>query len=218
MVLTHLNVKFGVISIKINCKARLQQCGSASEKSMLWKSRRRCGKENKFIEFDYLAVLENRNNSINIAEGDCPDCRMVEVSDGNTYLQWALFKHDYQHTLYDKTESLCSFTMDDYVLTSLESLINHGNSCQKCTAIRNTGCLKIIKPSSIYHRDIGESEECSLAFYRFSFTDSLLATNSTNLQLTEQIQRLVIRTDVMPAFEIDGDQFGIKRFVVPKEY
>ena len=194
----------------INSKTRLQKCGSASERTMLWKSIQRCGNECKLIEFDYLAIFENIDKAIHIAKGDCPDCRTVEVANGNTYLQWDLFQHDYLHTVYDRIESFCDCTQDDSELIRIATL------CPKCTVSRATGCLKIVKPSTIFYRDVKEREDCSIAFHWFSSAYSLFAPNISDMQLTEQIHRLVVRADIMPAFEIKETQHGINRFVVTK--
>ena len=117
----------------------------------------------------------------------------------------------------------------DLDATSLENKRHDRTSCDKCTVVRKTGFLQVAKilDLSPYHVKLRPlhvkiCEHCSLVLFWYSNTDSntdsLLAPNVDTLQPTHKIERLKIRVDIMPAFELpgDGDQSGIKRFVIAK--
>ena len=105
-------------------------------------------------------------------------------------------------------------------VTSLENDNHDSRPCDQCRVDRKTGYLQIAKVADLDPYDVKRSEHCSLVLYWTNHTDSLLAPNNGTLQLTERIKRLVIRVDILPAFEIpgngDGDQSEIKQFIIPK--
>ena len=194
----------------------LQPCGSMAEKTSLWKSVRRAGRERKFIEFDYLAVLDNRDNVVDIREGKCQGCRYVFRE--NARLEVGTFNESFLSALYSRIPTMCSCIVepDD---TCSETDQRDTRPCDKCTAVRHTGYLQIAKLPDFDLDDVYSREQCSLVFYWTSYTDSLLAPNVETLQLTERIKRLVIRVDFLPAIEIPGNGDGeIKRFIIPKKY
>ena len=193
----------------------LQPCGSMAEKTSLWKSVRRQGRERKFIEFDYLAVLDNQDNVVDIREGGCQRC--IEILSKNVNLVAHDFGDAFLSALYSRIHTMCSCIVEPDGTRSKADK-HDTRPCDKCTVVRDTGYLQIAKISDF--DKCHDSEHCSLVFYWTSYTDSLLAPNVETLQLTERIKRLVIRIDFLPALELsdnrDGNQSGIKRFVIPK--
>ena len=198
-------------------KVDLEPCGSMAEHTSLWKSTRRQFRQNTFLEFDYLAVLQNEDNVVEI-RGGCQGCRRIYV--GDRRLRAGDFNIDFLQELYSRIHSRCSCCVDPDD-TSSEYARHDSRPCTECTVVRDTGYLKIAKIPDISRRNVEKSEHCSLVFYWTSRTDSILAPNVETLQPTEKIKRLVIRVDLLAAFEYssnrDGDQCGIKRFIIAKK-
>ena len=189
-------------------KAYPQQCGSKEEKTSLWKTTRRGGSEDMFTEHDYLVVLDNLDKSVEIKR-ECSGC--CHIYRENKALEPLFFNDGFLESLYTKIHDMCDCRVDLDV-TSLENKRHDRTPCDKCTVVRNTGFLQVVKIPDIF------SEHCSLVLFWYSNTGSLLAPNVATLQPTHKIERLKIRVDIMPAFELpgDGDQSGIKRFVIAK--
>ena len=204
-------------------KVDLQPCGSMAEHTSLWKSTRRQFRQNTFLEYDYLAVLQNEDNVGEIRRGGCQGCRRI-YSGGEGLLagvfNWVFLEALYSRIQYSRIHSRCSCRVypDD---TCWEDDIHDSRPCTECTVVRDTGYLQIAKIPAINQRIVNHSERCSLVFYWTSRTNSLLAPNVETLQPTEKIKRLVIRVDLLAAFEFpsnrDGDQHGIKRFIIAKD-
>ena len=205
-------------TLKFRC-SYLQPCGSMKEETALWKSVRRQGRDRQFIEFDFLVVLDNQRHVVNIGPGTCQGC-------GNIYIGDHAIRHDIFNTdgfltaLYSRIKSKCNCRVNCNVTCS-ENDNHDSRPCDQCRVDRPTGYLQIAKVADFTPVNIKHSEHCSLVLYWTNHTDSLLAPNIDTLQLTERIKRLVIRVDILPAFEIpgnrDGDQTEIKRFIIPKE-
>ena len=198
-------------------KVDLEPCGSMAEHTSLWKSTRRQFRQNTFLEYDYLAVLPNEDNVVEIGRGGCQGCR--EINAGGEGLWPGEFNADFLQALYWRIHSRYSCCVDLDV-TSSEYARHDSRPCTECTVVRDTGYLQIAKIPDIDPYNVKHSEHCSIVFYWTSRTDSLLAPNVETLQPTEKIKRLVIRVDLLPAFEFpsngDGDQCGIKRFIIAK--
>ena len=205
-------------------KVDLEPCGSMTEHTSLWKSARRQFRQNKFLEFDYLAVLHNEDNVVEIRGGGCQGCREIYRGDKILEAEGTLFEaFDFNvyflNALYSRIHSRCSCCVDPDD-TCAEDDIHDNRPCTECTVVRDTGYLQIAKIPGISLRDVKHSEHCSLVFYWTSRTDSFLAPNVDTLQPTEKIKRLVIRVDLLTAFKFpsnsDGEQSGIKRFIIAK--
>ena len=192
----------------------LQPCGSMSENTSLWKSVKRQGRERKFIEYDYLVILGNQDNAVDIREGRCQGCKGL-YNNNDELLRPRAFCRSFLSTLYYKIENMCKCLVD--VVDKVSELDR--KPCNQCTVAKSTGYLQIAKLPDIGHEDVKYSERCSLVLFWTSKTDSLLASNLETLQSTEKIKRLVIRVDILPGFEYpdneDGDE-GIKRFIIAK--
>ena len=202
-------------------KVDLEPCGSMAEQTSLWKSTRRQLRQNTFLEYDYLAVLQNEDNVVKIERGGrpgCQGCREI-YSVGDRILWPGEFNKAFLETLYSRIHSRCSCCVDPDDTCS-EDDRHDSRPCTECTVVRDTGYLQIAKIPHISRFYVKQSEHCSLVFYWTSRTDSLLAPNVETLQPTEKIKRLVIRVDLLAAFEFpsnrDGDQCGIKRFIIAK--
>ena len=193
-------------------KAYPQQCGSMEEKTSLWKSTRRGGSEDMFIEHDYLVVLDSLDKIVEIKR-KCDGC--CKIYRENKALRSNIFNWNFLESLYIKIHDMCDCLVD-LDATSLENKRHDRTPCDKCTVVRNTGFLQVVKIRD--HSKVTSSEHCSLVLFWYSNTGSLLAPNVDTLQPTHKIERLKIRVDIMPAFELpgDGDQSGIKRFVIAK--
>ena len=194
-------------------EASLQPCGSMAEKTSLWKSIRRQDKENKFIEYDFLAVL-NADNVVVITRGGNRCCRRIYSE--NKILHSIFFRDYFLSALYARIDSMCSCRVD-LEDTMLEADRRDPILCaQCCTVVMNTGYLQIAKIPYISPDNVKAHEDCNIVFY----WTSLLAPNVESLELTEKIKRLVIRVDILPAFEVpenrDGDEARIKLFVIAK--
>ena len=235
-------------------KVNLQPCGSMAEHTSLWKSTRRQFRQNTFLEFDYLAVLQNEDNVTvfqnqdkvavlqhednvtdfqnqdgvwKIRGGGCQGCRQIYsrgwrfgilVARGGELVA-SSFNVSFLKALYSRIHSRCSCCIDPDDKSS-EDERHYSRPCTECTVVRDTGYLQIAKIPDISPNDVKHSEHCTIVFYWTSRTDSLLVPNVETLQPTEKIKRLVIRVDLLPAFEFlsnrDGDQCGIKRFIIAK--
>ena len=196
----------------------LQPCGSMAEETALWKSVRRQGRESQFIEFDFLVVLDNQGLVVNIGPGKCQGCRKIYI--GNHAVDCGNLTDAFLTALYSRINTKCTCHVESNVTSSEND--NHDNRpCNQCRVDRTTGYLQIAKVADFDPGNVKKSEHCSIVLYWTSHTDSLLAPNIDTLQLTERIKRLVIRVDILPAFEIpgngDGDQSEIKRFIIPKK-
>ena len=190
-----------------------------AEHTSLWKSTRRQFRQNTFLEYDYLAVLQNEDNVVEIGRGVCQGCRWI-YSDGTGILMAGGLNLDFLEELYSRIHSRCSCCVDPDDTSSEDN--RHGSRpCTECTVVRDTGYLQIAKIPDISPDNVKRSEHCSIVFYWTSRTGSILAPNVGTLQPTEKIKRLVIRVDLLSAFEFssnrDGDQCGIKRFIIAKE-
>ena len=199
----------------------IQQCGSIAEKTSLWKSVRRRGKESKFIEFDYLAVMENDGAAFNILEGPCRGCRSVE-KDSEQILVSSMNKNYFLDPLYKAITAMCPCTVEHF--TNYECLSDISNACLHCKSVSDSGYLQIAKTSDFEHQKIKRSESCSLVFYWTSWTNSLFAPNIETLLQTEKINRLVIRVDFLPAFETKSNSLenaspltNVKHLIIAKK-
>ena len=206
-------------------KVDLEPCGSMAEHTSLWKSTRRQFRQNTFLEYDYLAVLQNKDNKVEIRGGGCQGCRGIySRGDGGLWagdkrLRARYINIGFLKALYSRIHSRCSCCVDPDD-TSSEDDRHDSRPCTECTVVRDTGYLQIAKIPGFNRNNVKDSEHCSLVFHWTSRTDSLLAPNVATLQPTEKIKRLVVRVDLLPAFEFpsnrDGDQCGIKRFIISK--
>ena len=220
-----MEIDYSILSLKFR-KVDLEPCGSMAEHTSLWKSTRRQFRQNTFLEYDYLAVLQNEDNVAVlqnedkeevIERGGCQGCR--RVYSGYGILNAGFFNLDFLEEQYSRIHSRCSCCVDPDD-TSSEYDRHDSRPCTECTVVRDTGYLQIAKIPDISPDNVKHSEHCSIVFYWTSRTDSLLVPNVETLQPTEKIKRLVIRVDLLPAFKFpsdrDGDQCGIKRFIILK--
>ena len=211
---------FQKLTLKFH-KVDLESCGSMAEHTSLWKSTRRQFRQNTFLEYDYLAVLQNEDTVVEIrgrgGRQGCQGCRGI-YSRGRI-LRTGGFNEAFLKALYSRIHSRCSCCIDPDD-TSSEDDRHDSRPCTECTVVRDTGYLQIAKIPDISRDNVKHSEHCTIVFYWTSRTDSLLVPNVKTLQPTEKIKRLVIRVDLLSAFECpsnrDGDQCGIKRFIIPK--
>ena len=193
----------------------LQPCGSMAEGTALWKSVKRQGRERKFIEFDYLVILGNQDKVVVIKEGNCQGC-MGFNNRNDELLRPRAFCRSFLSALYCKINNMCSCLVDSNDTgTEVDS-----RPCDSCTVVRSTGYLQFAKIPDISAENVAENvkenEHCSLVLYWTSSTDSFLAPNVETLQSTEKIKRLVIRVDIVPAFEFPDNRDGDKRFIISK--
>ena len=166
---------------------------------------------------DNVAVLQNEDNVVEIKGGGCQGCRGIYI--GDRILSARYFNRVFLEELYSQIHSRCSCCVDPDDTTS-EDDRHDSRPCTECTVVKDAGYLQIAKIPDVSQRNVKHSETCSIVFYWTSQTDSLLAPMVETLQPTEKIKRLVIRVDLLPAFEFssnrDGDQCGIKRFIIAK--
>ena len=212
-------------------KVDLEPCGSMAEHTSLWKSTRRQFRQRTFLEYDYLAVLQNEDKVVKIRGGGCQGCRRIYIGGrglvarnrrlfgGDKKLGSIDIKGAFLAALYSRIHSRCSCCVDPDD-TSSEDDRHNSRPCTECTVVRDTGYLQIAKIPGFNRKNVQDSEHCTIVFHWTSRTDSLLAPNVETLQPTEKIKRLVVRVDLLPAFEFpsnrDGDQCGIKRFIIAK--
>ena len=129
----------------------LQKCGSIAEKTSLWKSVKRNGKESKFIEFDYLAVMENDESDLSIFVAHCKGCRKVCLGAENIHVH-TMNKTYFLDPLYELISEMCPCVVEHF--TSYSGPVDISNACLKCKAIRETGYLQIDKTSEFQHIEI----------------------------------------------------------------
>lgn len=126
--------------------------------------------------------------------------------------------HAFLSALFSRINNLCSCHIDTGS-TKSEDVHHDISKCDKCTIARDSGFLQIAKVSDFNHVNVKHSETSSLVLHWTSNTDTLLAPKVETLELTEQISRLGIRVDIIPALKIldDIEQTFPKRFVIQKE-
>ena len=211
--------------------SHIQPCGSMEEKASILKTVLEpydySGvRLTKYIEFDYLAILD-KPDDVRL-EGSCPGCRFGEESilkQGNGFKFPLGDDSDdvFNSQLGISIASLCGcFSLiclgdeDDnpFSLFSFESANSNINGCPSCTVTMDTGCLTVM-PKVINNDLVG----CSLILLWTSSVSSLsdFDCNDT-LQTTEQIKYLPIHIDFIPARKISGQQINGSNplFLVPK--
>ena len=195
----------------------MRQCGSMSEKTALWKSVQRYGRENKYIEFDYLVVLDDCEYQILETEATCNLCAILKSrKDAGSPINNVAFEKQFYSAFYSSIRSFCSCHT-----SNKDSQVNFAGSCELCSQEMDTGFLRIATTPSFDYNFYKEKENCSCVFYWISKTGNLMAPNVETLQLTECMYMLVIRVDVLPAFEIHpskiGNRTGKVQFLIPKD-
>ena len=223
------------VTAQINTEAELrfkisyiQPCGSMEEKSSILKSELKLYDYNgarltKYIEFDYLAIID-KPNDVRL-EGSCPGCHFGLES---------ILKQDNEFPLVDGSDdvfysqlgrsiaSLCScfslvFHRDKVYLPtpfSFEPANPNINGCPSCTVTMDTGCLTVM--TKIINNNQGDS---SLILLWTSYVSSLSDFDCKDtLQTTKQIKYLPIHIDFIPACKINGQQINGSNplFLVPK--
>ena len=133
--MNHYSIQRDKITLKFQ-NVDIQPCGSMAEHASLWKSTRRQFRENTFLEYDYLAVLQNEDNEVEIEGGGCQGCRWIYIGDrefwsgdrklwpGGGILLARDFNLDFLKALYSRIHSRCSCRVDP-VYTSLEDDRHH---------------------------------------------------------------------------------------------
>ena len=205
----------------------IQPCGSMEEKASVLKSIVGPYKYNgdlltKYIEFDYLAIIDKPNDLT--LEGSCPGCHFGIESIRKQGAKFPLghgFDNVFCSQVGRSTASLCScfslvFHRDDPGLPtpfSFEPANPNINGCPSCTVAMDTGCLTVM-PKIIYYMG-----GCSLKLLWTSYVSSLsdFDCNDT-LQTTKQIKYLSIHIDFLPAYKTSGQQINGSNplFLVPK--
>ena len=213
--------------------AYIHPAGSMAEKTALWKSERNKNQEIKYIEFDYLVVLDDELYKPIECE-PCKACVKLRTKKGNKerLVRGYTFNRIFHNKLHSNIAFLCSCSENEprgeestgkSGPVRFRSIKETAHPCEKCnTVVRDTGFLELATKSI----DKDELEnfryraEYSLAFYWTSTTKSLVAPDVKTLQKTERISRLLIHVDYLLAFEVDtahiGDKSSLKRFIVPK--
>ena len=221
--------------------SHIQPCGSMEEKSSILKSVEEPYDYNgvrltKYIEFDYLAIID-KPDDVRL-EGSCPACHLrLEYIRSHGYV-FPLFPGSddvFNRQLGRSTASLCScfslvfqhnnpylvFYSDEddvpYLPTSFSfEPANHNiNGCPSCTVTMDTGCLTVM-PKFI---NGGPFDGCSLKLLWTSYVSSLSDFDCIDtLQTTKQIKYLPIHIDFIPARKISGQQINGSNplFLVPK--
>ena len=211
-----ITVKYSRYELKFRCSS-IQPCGSMAEKTSLWKYTRRQGGERKYIEYDNLVLLDDVENVIRIGPGDWQGCRTLYI--GDHVVSAYVFVCSFLDTIYSRIDIMCSCHAEPNDTCS-DNDSRDSRPCDFCRVDRGTGYLHIAKVADFNRENVKLSEHCSLVVYWTSHTGSLMAPNIDTLQLTEIINRLVIRVDILPAFVIpdnrDDDESGLQRFVIPK--
>ena len=203
----------------------IQPCGSMEEKSSILKSELEPYDYNgvrltKYIEFDYLAIIDLPDDVK--LEGSCPGCRFWEESilkqgNGDEFPLGDGSDDVFNNQLGRSTASLCScFSLDiPYLPTafSFEPANPNINGCPSCTVTMDTGCLTVMPKVKSEYRG------CSLILLWTSYVSSLsdFDCNDT-LQTTKQIKYLPIHIDFIPARKISGQQINGSNplFLLPK--
>ena len=209
--------------------SHIQPCGSMEEKSSILKSALVPYDYNgvrltKYIEFDYLAIIDLPDDVR--LEGSCPACRFGRESLLKLGDEFPL-KRGSDDVFYSQlgrsVASLCScFSLvfpreddDSYLPTAFyfKPANPNINGCPSCTVTMDTGCLTVMP------KVINEHRGCSLILLWTSYVSSLsdFDCNDT-LQTTKQIQYLPIHIDFIPACKISGQQINGSNplFLVPK--
>ena len=204
----------------------IQPCGSMEEKSSIlksyWKPYHYNGERlTKYIEFDYLAILDQPD--IVRLDGSCPGCCFAPepIRTQEFPLNFDSEKV-FNSQLGISTASLCScfslvFHRDKPSLRtafSFEPANPNINGCPSCTVTMDTGCLTVMPNVRNGYRS-----GCSLILLWTSYVSSLsdFDCNDT-LQTTKQIKYLPIHIDFIPARQISGQQINGSNplFLVPK--
>ena len=214
--------------------SHIQASGSMEEKSSILKSVEEPYEYNgvrltKYIEFDYLAIID-KPNDVRL-EGSCPACHLGRESilrqgNGDEFPLKPGFDDVFNSQLGRSIASLCScfslvFYSDEddipYIpgAFSFEPANPNINGCPSCTVTMDTGCLTVMP--KVINNNLGD---CSLKLLWTSYVSSLSDFDYIEtLQTTKQIQYLPIHIDFIPACKISGQQ--IKRsnplFHVPKK-
>ena len=205
--------------------SHIQPCGSMEEKSSILKTVSKPYDYNgvrltKYIEFDYLAIIDQRDLRL---EGSCPGCRFGEESILKQGDEFPLkLKKVFSSQLGRSTASLCScfslvFQHDNQYLPtpfSFEPANPNINGCPRCTVTMDTGCLTVMP--KIINDNLGD---CSLKLLWTSYVSSLSDFDCYDtLQTTKQIKYLPIHIDFIPARKISGQQINGSNplFLVPK--
>ena len=205
--------------------SHIQPCGSMEEKASILKSVSEPYDYSgvcltKYIEFDYLAIID-KPNDVRL-EGSCPACHLGILQQCTDEFPLGYSSDDvFSSQLGSSIASLCScfspvFQRDyPYLRTafSFEPANPNINGCPSCTVAMDTGCLTVM-PKVINH-EYG----CSLKLLWTSYVSSLsdFDCNDT-LQTTKQIKYLPIHIDFIPARKISGQQINGSNplFLVPK--
>ena len=211
--------------------SHIQPCGSMEEKSSILKSALVPYDYNgvrltKYIEFDYLAIIDQPDDVR--LEGSCPGCHFGPESmlkhchkfpltpgpDGvfNIQLRRSIA------SLFGCFSLMCLGDEDDnpFLLTafSFQPANPNINGCPSCTVTMDTGCLTVM-PIVIN----GTLGGCSLKLLWTSYVSSLSDFDCKDtLQTTKQIKYLPIHIDFIPARKISGQQINGSNplFLVPK--
>ena len=223
------------VTAQINTEAELrfkisyiQPCGSMEEKSSILKSELKLNDYNgarltKYIEFDYLAIID-KPNDVRL-EGSCPGCHFGLESilkQGNEFPLGDGSDDVFYSQLGRSIASLCScfslvFHRDKVYLPtpfSFEPANPNINGCPSCTVTMDTGCLTVM--TKIINNNQGD---CSLILLWTSYVSSLSDFDCKDtLQTTKQIKYLPIHIDFIPACKINGQQINGSNplFLVPK--
>ena len=198
----------------------IQPSGSMEEKSSILKSvwvpyDYNGVRLTKYIEFDYLAIIDLPDDVR--LEGSCPACHFRE----ECYEFPLGYSSDdvFNRQLGRSIASLCScFSLvfqrvDSYLPTtfSFEPANPNINGCPSCSVAMDTGCLTVT-PNVI-------NNDCSLILLWTSYVLSLSDFDCDDtLQTTKQIKYLPIHIDFIPACKISGQQINGSNplFLLPK--
>ena len=201
----------------------IQPCGSMEEKSSILKSvwvpyDYNGVRLTKYIEFDYLAIIDLPDDVR--LEGSCPACHFRE----ECYEFPLGYSSDdvFNRQLGISIASLCScFSLvfqrvDSYLprTFSFEPANPNINGCPSCTVTMDTGCLTVMPKVINFNRG-----DCSLKLLWTSYVLSLSDFDCNDiLQTTKQIKYLPIHIDFIPARKISGQQINGSNplFLVPK--
>ena len=136
--------------------SHIQPCGSMEEKSSILKSALVPYDYNgvrltKYIEFDYLAIIDLQDDVR--LEGSCPGCRFGEESilkqgDGDEFPLGYGAEDVFNNQLGRSTASLCSCFSPVFkylpIAFSFEPANPNINGCPSCTVTMDTGCLTVM--------------------------------------------------------------------------
>ena len=204
--------------------SHIQASGSVEEKSSILKSELEPYDYNgvrltKYIEFDYLAIIDLPDDVR--LEGSCPGCHLgLEYirSQGDGFNLFPGSDDVFNSQLNRSTASLCScFSLDDQLFPTafyFKPANPNINGCPSCTVTMDTGCLTVM-PKIINHSGVC----CSLKLLWTSYVSSLSDFDCNDiLQTTKQIKYLPVHIDFIPARKISGQQINGSNplFLVPK--